>query len=85
MRSLLFKGATAISHYLIRTHNLKGLSLNTQRLIQKAKEIKDMTHLVTNKQIYEYMLTKLNIEIKVEKKYPQIHWEVVWENINQNF
>lgn len=85
VRGLLFKNNTVYNHYLMSTDNLKGLSLNTQRFIQKAKEIKNQPHLVTNKQMYDYMIDKLNIEVKVEKKYPQIQWEQVWENINQNF
>lgn len=85
IRNLLFKGTRNINHYLMCTHNLKGLSLNTQRFIQKAKEIKKMPFLVTNKQIYDSMIAKLNIEVKVEKKYPEIRWEIIWENINKNF
>ena len=85
IRNLLFKGNETINHYFIATSNLKNLSLNTQRYISRAKDIKELSHLVTNKQIYSYLIDEINIKVKVEEKYPQILWSEIWENINQNF
>lgn len=85
IRSILFKGYEPVNHYFTSTDNLKGLSLNTQRFITKANEIKRLSYLTTNKQIYDYFIDRMCIKVKMEEKYPQICWNDIWENINKNF
>lgn len=85
IRSILFKGYEPVNHYFTSTDNLKGLSLNTQRFITKANEIKKLSYLTTNKQIYDYFIDRMCIKVKMEEKYPQICWNDIWENINKNF
>lgn len=50
-----------------------------------AQSILPLDYLVTNKQIYNYLLAKKKFEVKVVQKHPSLPWEIIWDNIAKSY
>lgn len=85
IKNILFSGKNAtIDQFMIEQVTNKNLTRNTREWIKQAVEYKD-TGFKTSKQLYDDLITKLNIKIKQQEKNPNLQWENMFENVNQNF
>lgn len=85
IRNLIYKSERKIDHPLIKMQNLKNVTSNTKKLLNLAQNVKNMDHLKANKEIYNFLLSKKTIEVKIVQKFPNLPWEVIWENTAKNY
>lgn len=84
IRNLLYKNERKIDHPLV-TSKFKNVTNNTKKLIGHALYMSTLDNLITNKQIYNYLLAKKNVEVKIMQKHPNLPWENIWENLSKPY
>lgn len=61
------------------------LTRNTKEWIREATNVMLIKDITTCKQIYNFFISQRNITPKITIKFPNLHWEVFWQNMNKNF
>lgn len=84
IRNLLFKNDVKIDHPLRNMTKFKNLTANTKKLFSSTQLVHNLDYIITNKHIYNHLLAKKTIEVKIVQKHPNLPWEVIWENITKN-
>lgn len=85
VRNLLFQKEMKIDHPLLKINSSKNMTINSKKMFETAKLIGSMEYIVTNKQIYNYLISEKTIKVKIVEKYPDMQWEVIWENTAVNY
>ena len=74
-----------IDEFMLQQNNNRTVTRNTREWLQVAQRVKQQNTLSTTSLIYAYLLNEKNITPKIQDRLPNINWESIWENMNQNF
>lgn len=70
---------------LLHHPKIQSLGRNTKEWIQLALRVKENSALVSVKAIYRFFVDEKKIRPRVENVFPNINWEIIWENLSYSF
>ena len=73
------------NHYLFAVIGTKNITRETINLIEKARNLTNDSHLDSYMKIYNHLRTDKIVNIRTKEKYPQVDWDMIWENMSKNF
>lgn len=71
--------------FMLFLQNNRSLSRNSLNWIRETNEILDYSDLNTSKSIYRFLISQQKITPKIEQEFPDLPWNVFWQNLNKNF
>lgn len=86
IKNLVFmQGDQPVDNFMMEQKSNKQVTRNTREWIILAEEKKEYPRSNTCILIYRSLIQELNITPKIEQELPNLEWEIIWENVHQNF
>lgn len=71
--------------FMLSQQNNRSLGRNSLEWIRESSEISKYPGLTTSKSIYRFLISQHGITPKIEQEFPDLPWNMFWQNLHKNF